>query len=112
MVYAHRVSYELERGPIPEGHDVMHACDTPLCVNPHHLSVGTRVDNMQDAARKGRTWKGGMPGVRNGRAKITEDDVRAIRASTEPTADLAKRYGIYTTMVSRIRAGKAWKSVA
>lgn len=52
--YAHRISYELHKGPIPAGLEILHSCDNRPCVNPWHLSVGTRKDNVQDARRKGR----------------------------------------------------------
>lgn len=50
----HRWAYAYFIGPIPNGADVMHTCDNPSCVNPLHLRVGTRRDNMRDANKKGR----------------------------------------------------------
>jgi hypothetical protein len=53
-VWAHRFAYEHFVGPIPEGMLVLHKCDTPLCVNPHHLFIGTNRDNVLDSIKKGR----------------------------------------------------------
>jgi hypothetical protein len=54
LVMAHRVSWELHYGPVPEGMSVLHACDNAGCVRPDHLMLGTQVANMRDAGQKGR----------------------------------------------------------
>lgn len=53
---AHRVAYQLVKGPIPQGMVVRHKCDMPPCVNPAHLEIGTRADNVQDRVSRGRKW--------------------------------------------------------
>jgi hypothetical protein len=58
MYQAHRVAYMLSNGQIPDGVDVCHRCDVKICVRPDHLFLGTRLDNMRDAATKGRVAKG------------------------------------------------------
>ena len=57
-VRAHRFAYERTHGPIPEGKDVLHSCDTPFCVCPQHLRAGTDLENMQDRDRRGRNGHG------------------------------------------------------
>lgn len=68
-VRAHRVAWERSRGPIPEGLGVLHHCDTPACVNPAHLYLGTQRSNMRDASVRGRFGeKHRLAVIRNGMA--------------------------------------------
>ena len=62
LVRAHRASYETFVGEIPDGLCVLHSCDRPLCINPDHLRVGTRAENMAEAAQRGRTARGRLHG--------------------------------------------------
>ena len=74
-VRAHRLSWEIHRGPIPHGLCVLHKCDRPVCVNPDHLFLGTRTDNNADRQRKGRTPRGESTAS----AKLSEADVTSVR---------------------------------
>lgn len=105
---AHRFSYVLAHGEIPEDHLIMHTCDTPLCVNPAHLMVGTHLTNAQDREAKGR----GTPGELNGRSKLSPEDVLAIRASDETNEVLGERYGVHPAHISSIQTGKAWSHIS
>jgi hypothetical protein len=102
---AHRVSYEIHKGKIPDGIEVCHSCDNRACVNPSHLFLGTRKDNIADMIAKGRQARGG----RTWSAKLNEDDVINILASTEATAhELAERYSVNLSRIYLIRSGKSW----
>lgn len=102
---AHRVSYELHCGAIPERMCVCHRCDNRACINPDHLFLGTNSENMADMTAKGRQARG----TSNARAKLTEADVLAIRSASGITQQkLAKQYGVGQILISRIRRGKLW----
>lgn len=88
----HRLAWELTHGEIPAGMCVCHRCDRPSCCNPDHLFLGSQRDNMRDRDSKGRQVT--PRGARNGNAKLSVEDVLAIRASTEPVRVLAKRFGV------------------
>lgn len=104
---AHRWAWERENGKIPEGLCVLHKCDTPGCVNPDHLFLGTSVDNNLDRDRKGRV----QHGERHVRARLTEDQVRAIREDPRTTRVIGAEYGINCTAVSEIKRRVTWKHV-
>lgn len=104
---AHRVSYELCIGPVPDGLFVLHRCDNPRCVNPTHLFLGTNDENMADKASKGRQSR--LHGDRNPNVKITAADAQAIKQSTATRRELARRYGVCEGHVSHIRAGRSWR---
>ena len=108
---AHRVSYELFKGPIPEGLHVLHLCDVPGCVNPDHLFTGTNRDNVRDMIAKGRV----RGGVRHPRAKATEDDVRAIRSDRRvgsTWSELSERYGLSIRAIRNLVNRITWRHVA
>jgi hypothetical protein len=107
---AHRAAYLMAYGQIPEGLDVLHHCDVRCCVNPSHLFAGTHADNMHDMIQKGRHRV--LLGEKHWAAKVTADDVKAIRTSSDPHKTLAARYGISIHTVHTIRDGRTWKHVA
>lgn len=107
---AHRFSVAYHRGehPAPE-QNVCHSCDVPACVNPAHLFIGSVAGNQQDKWRKGR---GNVKkGTGHWSTSLTEDDVRAIRASNDKQSEIAERHGITQTTVSDIRRRKSWAHV-
>lgn len=110
-ILAHRISYMLQYGDVPDEMDVLHKCDTPKCVNPEHLFLGTQADNVRDMHEKGRALKRGLKGTEHNLAKLDEAAVRAIRASTEPDGKVAAAFGIARTTVSDIRKRRSWAHI-
>ncbi len=105
---AHRWVWTQAFGPIPEGMQVLHKCDTPACVNPKHLFLGTQADNMRDMAQKGRKAKG----ERGPSAKLKEPDVRFIRTTRLKHSILIQTYGISKACIQKIRSRRSWAHLA
>lgn len=97
---AHRLSYEDRYGAIPHGMHIMHSCDNPACVNPSHLSAGTRSDNMTDCAKKGRM--GNMKLADASVISLLKDYVDGMSHK-----DIAKKYGISVNTVPDFTSGES-----
>lgn len=138
---AHRVSYMIAHGPIPDGMCVLHRCDNPPCINPKHLFLGTDLDNVRDRDAKGRTATGERNGfrkhpeivprgdshpfrlnpglhVRGERApsaKLKEAQVREIRRLHQETGigkkKLAQMFGVSKPTITSIIRGKTWQHI-
>jgi hypothetical protein len=116
---AHRFSWELAHGPIPDEMLVLHRCDNPPCVRPDHLYLGTHADNARDRDSQGRGRQ--CPpelhakGERVGLSKLTEAAVRDIRARYAKGGisqqALADEYGVVQTIVSRVIRRETWRHV-
>lgn len=127
---AHRWAWERVNGrSVPDGMFVCHHCDNPTCVNPDHLYVGTHQDNMRDMVQRERSMAKRYPdlardlgyrtgsqnnwarGADNPKAKLSPDDVEAIRNDSRLTSVLAAEFGVTRTTIQRIRSGRAWREV-
>jgi hypothetical protein len=110
---AHRYSYALHHGSIPDGMSVLHRCDNPICVNPSHLFLGTQADNCADCYKKGRYAKGSA----NARAKLTDEIVAYMREVYVPAsrefgaAALAREFGVRELAVRLALKGRTWGHV-
>lgn len=91
----HRVAYEREHGPIPDGLVIDHLCRVPPCCNPNHLEVVTPTENM----RRGLT------------TKLTAEQVLEIRRASGTQRSIAERYGVTANQVGNIRRGEAWRDL-
>ena len=112
---AHRVSYEMAQGAIPQGMHVRHKCDVRLCVNPDHLELGTAKDNAKDRTDRGR-WSQVTPrGEKQGASKLTDVKVRAMRKMWHTggfsQVCLATAFGVSQMTVSRAINRHTWSHV-
>ena len=136
-IKSHRFSFAETYGSVPAGILVCHRCDNPACVRPDHLFAGTQMDNMRDAASKGRTALGDRNGSRTHPesrcfgddnpsrrhpermlrgeqkpdSKLKEADIVAIRQMGGSHQEIAERFGVSRRNISMIRAGETWKHV-
>lgn len=119
-VKSHRYVLELIAGyVVPADKCVLHNCDTPACVRPQHLYIGTRGDNARDMASRGRQFYQKNPdlvikGSSHPQARLTEDAVQEIRrlsATGMRQVDIARRFGIAQPTVSDIALRRYWKHV-
>ena len=111
---AHRVAWMLSRGQWPE-ELVCHRCDNRRCVNPGHLFLGEQLDNLRDMREKGR--QNYVRGSQHGMARLSEQEVRDIRAATVgpggfTLTELGRRFGVKRGTVRDIRRRKIWRHVA
>lgn len=112
---AHRVSWMIHYGEIPEGIEVLHKCDVRTCVRPDHLFLGTQTDNMQDMFRKGRKIQPSMPGSTNPASKLVEGNIIDIRKryvrGVVTLKELAGEFGVSFGTIGQIVNYKTWKNI-
>ena len=127
LYLAPRLSYEMQHGKIADGLHVLHQCDTPACVRPDHLFLGTNRDNIRDRMSKGRTRpacgklngrhtcpENSARGERSGSAKMTEARVSVIReeyAGGSLCSEIARLFGVHYSTIECIIKRKTWKHV-
>lgn len=115
---SHRVAWELTNGIIPKGLCVLHKCDIPSCVNPDHLFLGTRKDNIADRHIKGRDSHGlrhsiACSGENHGSAKLNDNIVKQIRylckQGNMTHAQIAAKFGVHKSQISKVKLRTTWK---
>jgi nitrite reductase/ring-hydroxylating ferredoxin subunit len=107
---AHRASFKIYKGEIPDGLCVRHTCDNKLCVNPDHLLLGTQAENIKDSVNRGRNPKGES----SGQSKVTEFQVKIMREAYDAghkVKHIAKYFGLKDAQTYCIVTRKAWAHV-
>lgn len=109
---AHLFSYRLHNGPVPDGMQVCHSCDNPLCVNPEHLFLGSAKENSDDKFSKGRQAK--LSGAMTKKKLSTQDAEQIIlrNKTGEPLSKLASEYGISRRYAHMIKSGRYHKKAS
>lgn len=111
LYQAHRVSWEIANGTIPDRLYVLHTCDNRACVNPKHLFLGSHTDNMRDMDAKGRRVS--HYGEDHVSHKLTYQQVEAIRElyaqGNVTKKTLGQQFGVCDTQIGHIVRGNAWK---
>jgi hypothetical protein len=110
---AHRVSFEIFFGPIPQGMNVCHRCDNRLCVNPEHLWLGTQSENLRDAVSKGRLSQPDTAAEKNGNRRLDWEKVQAIRdmhRSGVKKYHIAGLFGVSPSTIANITNFETWKA--
>lgn len=113
---AHRCSFRLFVGEIPNNLWVLHKCDNKKCVNPDHLYLGTVKDNVKDAIERGhwpigKNKKKGSLGEKNNKAKLSNDDVVFIRNSKMKNLDLSKKFNVHIGTIQMIKRKGTWTHI-
>lgn len=103
-IKAHRYAYAIAFGPFDTRLKVCHQCDNPMCCNPNHLWLGTYDDNNKDRNLKGRQAKGESVST----ARLTEQQVIAIRDDPRTQRAIAAAYGLAKSTVGYIKSKRNW----
>lgn len=109
MINAHRVVWMHYNHDVSPNISIRHKCDNPLCININHLEAGTHADNMRDKVKRNRCYH--PAGIKNGRAKLTEAQVKEIYHSPLRQIDLSEKFNIDQTVISDIKTRKIWKHI-